>query len=574
MIGFEYSHVLGAMQEPQVSNALRAEPGRLRRLVEAGIALTSELSLEALLQRLVDIAAELTDARYAALGVIDPAGRGLEGFYTAGVDVETKVAIGELPRGRGLLGVLIREATTLRLHDIADDPRSVGFPLNHPSMRTFLGVPIVLRGVAYGNLYLTEKAGGQDFTSEDEELTQLLAAQAAVAIENARLYESSTRWLRQLEGLNEIGAALASEVELEPLLDLVARRMRELVGARIVLIALPDARGSLAVRAAAGRDDLVGIAIDQSASKVGRVLERGHTERVDAMVDDPEVDQRVARELGVTSAMYLPLTVRGAPIGVVVVHDKLGTDARFDESDVRLAESLVSRAAIAVDLSERVSRDALRRAVDAQELERARLARELHDETGQALTSILLGLKHLDDVVETDEALEATASIRELVAATLQDVRRLAVELRPSALDDFGLVPAVERLASNLSEQSDLVVDLEARLGDRRLPPEAETALYRIVQEGLTNVVKHAAAHRVSITLVRKEAAAVVVIEDDGQGFDPEAVRAGALGFTGMRERVELVGGRLTVETSPGAGTTVVAEVHVAPAPLPEEDVA
>ena len=241
---------------------------------------------------------------------------------------------------------------------------------------------------------------------------------------------------------------------------------------------------------------------------------------------------------------------------------------------VRLAESLVSRAAIAVDLSERVSRDALRRAVDAQELERARLARELHDETGQALTSILLGLKHLDDVVETDEAREATASIRELVAATLQDVRRLAVELRPSALDDFGLVPAVERLASNLSEQSDLVVDLEARLGDRRLPPEAETALYRIVQEGLTNVVKHAAAHRVSITLVRKEAAAVVVIEDDGQGFDPEAVRAGALGFTGMRERVELVGGRLTVETSPGAGTTVVAEVHVAPAPLPEEDVA
>ncbi len=562
------------MQEPRVSNAVRAEPGRLRRLVEAGIALTSELSLEALLQRLVDVAAELTDARYAALGVIDPAGRGLEGFYTTGVDVETKEAIGELPRGRGLLGVLIREATTLRLHDIADDPRSVGFPLNHPSMRTFLGVPIVLRGVAYGNLYLTEKAGGQDFTSEDEELTQLLAAQAAVAIENARLYESSTRWLRQLEGLNEIGAALASEVELEPLLDLVARRMRELVGARIVLIALPDARGSLAVRAAAGRDDLVGIAIDQSASKVGRVLERGHTERVDAMVDDPEVDQRVARELGVTSAMYLPLTVRGAPIGVVVVHDKLGTDARFDESDVRLAESLVSRAAIAVDLSERVSRDALRRAVDAQELERARLARELHDETGQALTSILLGLKHLDDVVETDEAREATASIRELVAATLQDVRRLAVELRPSALDDFGLVPAVERLASNLSEQSDLVVDLEARLGDRRLPPEAETALYRIVQEGLTNVVKHAAAHRVSITLVRKEAAAVVVIEDDGQGFDPEAVRAGALGFTGMRERVELVGGRLTVETSPGAGTTVVAEVHVAPAPLPEEDVA
>ena len=304
-------------------------------------------------------------------GVIDPAGtRKLERFLTTGIDEETHRAIGDLPRGRGLLGVLIREARPLRLHDIADDPSSVGFPRNHPPMRTFLGIPIVLRGVAYGNLYLTEKAGGLDFTTEDEELTQLLAAQAAVAIENARLYESSTRWLRQLEGLSEIGAALASEVELEPLLDLVARRMRDLVGARLVLIALPDRQGSLSVIAAAGRDGLVGMEFDRSATKVGRVLERGHTERVDAIMDDPEVDQRVARGLGITSAMYLPLTVRGTPIGIVAVHDKLGADTRFDEGDVRLAESLVTRAAIAVDLSDRVSRDALRRVVDAQEAER------------------------------------------------------------------------------------------------------------------------------------------------------------------------------------------------------------
>jgi two-component system, NarL family, sensor histidine kinase DevS len=548
--------------EPGTAQA--SPPGKLRLLIEAGIALSSELSLDSLLQRVVALAAELTDARYAALGVIDRAGQGLESFYTTGIDDDTRKAIGDLPRGRGLLGALIRDATTLRLHDIADDPRSVGFPRNHPPMRTFLGVAIVLRGVAYGNLYLTEKAGGSDFTTEDEELTGLLAAQAAVAIENARLYESSTRWLRQLEGLSEIGAALASEVEPERLLDLVARRMQELVGARLVLIALPDGSGELAVAAAAGRDDVIGLRLDTRTSKVGRVLERGRTERVDAVVDDPEVDQRVARALGISSAMYLPLTVRGTPTGVVAVHDKLGADARFDEGDVRLAESLVSRAAVAVDLSERVSRDALRRVVEAQELERARLARELHDETGQALTSILLGLKHLDDVVDTEEARRATASIRDLVASTLQDVRRLAVALRPSALDDFGLVPAVERLASNVAEQSELVVDLEARLGEDRLPPEAETALYRIVQEALTNVVKHADAHRVSITLVRKEAAAVVVIEDDGKGFDPDGVRSGALGFVGMRERVELVGGRLTVESSPGAGTTLVAEVRVA----------
>ena len=543
------------------------ELGRLRVLVDAGIALTSELSLDSLLQRLVETAAELTNARYAALGVIDRAGHGLERFLTTGIDPETHSAIGELPRGRGLLGVLIRDAKPLRLHEIAEDPRSVGFPRNHPPMKTFLGVPIVLRGIAYGNLYLTEKTGGTDFTAEDEELTQLLAAQAAVAIENARLYESSTRWLRQLETLNEIGNALASEVELEPLLTLVARRMRDLVEARIVLIALPDGQGSLAVAAAAGDADLVGMLLEIGSTKVGRVLDRGHIERVDAVVDDPEVDQRVARELGITTAIYLPLTVRGKPIGVVAVHDKLAADPRFEEGDVRLAESLVARAAIAVDLSERVSRDALRRVVDAQELERARLARELHDQTGQALTSILLGLKHLDEVIETDEARAATAALRELVVSTLQDVRRLAVELRPSALDDFGLVPAVERLAATLAEQSELAVDVEARLGEHRLPAEAETALYRIVQEALTNVVKHASAARVSITLVRKEGSAVVVVEDDGRGFEPGSTRAGALGVVGMRERVELVGGRLTVESSPGAGTTLVAEVPVSRPP-------
>jgi signal transduction histidine kinase len=545
----------------------RDELERLRILVHAGIALNSELSLDALLQRLVETAAELTGARYGALGVIDRAGQSLERFFTAGIDEETRSAIGDVPSGRGILGVLIREARPLRLRDIAEDPRSVGFPRNHPPMRSFLGVPIVLRGVAYGNLYLTEKADGAEFSAADEELTQLLAAQAAVAIENARLYESSTRWLRQLESLNEIGNALASEVELGPLLDLVARRMQELVEGRIVLIALPDGEGGLAVAAAAGGEDLVGMRLEAGSTKMGRILERGSSERVDAVVDDPEIDQRLARELGITSAIYLPLAVRGKPLGVVAVHDRLGGSAHFDEDDVRLAETLVARAAIAVDLSERVSRDALRRVVDAQELERARLARELHDETGQALTSILLGLKHLDDVIETDDARVATASLRELVVTTLQDVRRLAVELRPSALDDFGLVPAIERLAGTLAEQSELVVDLEARLGEQRLPAEAETALYRIVQEALTNVVKHASARRVSITLVRKEGFAVVVVEDDGRGFDPRTTRTGSLGFVGMRERVELVGGRLTVESAPGAGTTIAAEVPVTRTP-------
>jgi signal transduction histidine kinase len=541
---------------------------RLRVLVDAGIALSSELSLDALLQQLVEKAALLTGARYAALGVIDQAGTGLERFLTTGIDPETHAAIGDLPKGRGILGVLIRDAAPLRLASIASDPRSVGFPANHPPMQTFLGVPIMLRGVAYGNLYLTEKHDGAEFTEEDEELAQLLAAQAAVAIENTRLYETSTRWLRHLESLNEIGGALAGELELEPLLGLVARRLRSLVQARIVLIALPEAGGDrLRIAAADGEDadayGLVGMELELVGSKTGRVLQRGRSERIDSVLDDPEIDQQVARRMGVRSALYVPLIARGRPIGVVVVHDKLGATSSFGDEDVRLAESLAVRAATAVELSERVSRDTVRRVVEAQENERARLARELHDETGQALTSILLGLKSLDERVESPEGRAAVAELRELVVSTLQDVRRLAVELRPAALDDFGLAPAIERLLDTVAEQSGLTVDVQSRLGERRLPAEAETALYRIVQEALTNVLKHADARTVRVRLSQSGNAVTLAVQDDGSGFDPAAVRDGGVGLVGMQERVALLGGHLTIESTEGAGTMLTVEVPI-----------
>ena len=543
---------------------------RLRVLVDAGIALSSELSLDALLQQLTETAAQLTGARYAALGVIDRTGQGLERFLTTGVDPETHAAIGDLPKGRGILGVLIRDAQPLRLHDLGDDPRSVGFPANHPPMKSFLGVPILLRGVAYGNLYLTEKQGGSDFTDEDEDLTLLLAAQAAVAIENTRLYETSTRWLRHFESMNEIGDALAGELELEPLLGLVARRLRSLIQARLVLIALPDA-GAEGLRIAAADGEasdaygLVGMELELGGSKTGRVLQRGRSERVDSVLDDPEIDQQAARRMNVTSALYVPLVVRGRPIGVVVAHDKLGATSSFADDDVRLTESLATRAAAAVDLSERVSRDAVRRVVEAQEVERARLARELHDETGQALTSILLGLKALEDRVETDDGGAAFAELRELVVGTLQDVRRLAVELRPAALDDFGLVPALERLRDTMSEQGDIAVEVKSDLDDQqRLPAETETALYRIVQEALTNVLKHASAARVTVRLKQGDRVVQLVVQDDGAGFDPQGVRDGGLGLVGMRERVGLLGGRMVVESSEGAGTLLKAEVPIA----------
>jgi signal transduction histidine kinase len=520
-------------------SAVTPSENRLRALFAASMAITSELSLDALLQRLVETAADITGARYAALGVIDPSGSQLERFLTTGVDAETHAAIGDLPRGRGILGVLIGEAKSLRLHDLGEDPRSVGFPPNHPPMRSFLGVPILLRGVAYGNFYLTEKAGGEDFNDEDQELVTLLAGQAAVSIEN----------------------------DIDRLLDLVARRLRDLLDARLVAVLLPagvDDLRFVAVAFAGGEGiagELLGGTMSRASSKSGKVFALGRSERSDSVLDDPEVDHEIMRRFGARSGLWVPLVARSRTIGLIAAHDKLGQDARFSDNDVRLAETFASRAALAVDMSQRIARDALRRVVDAQELERRRLARELHDETGQALTSILLGLKTLEETVGDEGRHAAVGDLRELVVATLQDVRRLAVELRPKVLDDFGLIAALARLTETFAEQTGILVRFESGLGGDRLPAEVETALYRIVQESLTNIVKHAHAQTISIAVARKPGAVVVVVEDDGHGFDPADVREGGFGLEGMRERVGLLDGRLQVESGEGVGTTLVAEV-------------
>src|SRR2546423_437023 len=489
--------------------ATARESDRLRTLLETGIAISSELSLDTVLERIVEAAAALTGARYAALGVIDRSGTALERFVTTGFDEETRAAIGDLPRGRGILGVLIREAQVLRLHDLSQDKRSVGFPPNHPAMHSFLGVPILLRNVAYGNFYLTEKARGEDFTEEDQELVTLLAGQAAVAIENARLYEATTQWSSQLESLHEVGNALATETDLDRLLDLVARRLRDLLDARLVTVLLPTGADELRFVAVAvaggegGEDELLGKTMARASSKSGRVFDRGRSERSDSVLDDPEVDHDILRRFGARSGLWVPLVARAHTIGLIAAHDKLGADARFSDNDLRLAETFASRAALAVDLSQRIARDALRRVVDAQELERRRLARELHDETGQALTSVLLCLKTLEETVEGSGPHAAVADLRELVVATLQDVRRLAVELRPKVLDDFGLVPALERLTETFAEQTGILVRFESSLVGERLPSEVETALYRIVQESLTNIVKDSHTRTINDAVAR-----------------------------------------------------------------------
>jgi signal transduction histidine kinase len=539
-------------------NLETTSPELLRHLVETGIALSSELSIEALLGKLIETAVELTGAAYGALGVVDRLGTGLERFITVGVDDATKATIGDLPRGRGILGVLIHERQALRLADLGEDPRSVGFPPGHPPMKTFLGVPIMLRGSAFGNLYLTEKPNGAEFTEADEEIVRVLAAQAAVAIENARLYEASRQWSRQLESLNEVSEALVTETDLPGLLDLATVRLRELLDARAVLTIVPVSDDQLAVQAGSCDNGaaLEGFRLDRQRSKAGRTLARQRPERIDSLIDDPEVDQTAPRLVDATAALYIPLVSHGRSVGVLAVYDKRGADPRFSDADMRIAQAFANRAAVALELSERIGRKAVQSLLEGQELERKRLARELHDETGQALASILLGLKSLEQQVGP----EPVATIRELVGAALDDVRRLTVELRPPALDDFGLQAALERLASLVGRRSGIEIQLSMRAG-MALPPDQETAIYRIVQEALTNIVKHAKASSVSIIVMGSGETVRLVVEDDGDGFDPSAVREGALGLVGIRERVAILGGRFHLESAPGDGTTIVVEL-------------
>jgi signal transduction histidine kinase len=537
---------------------------RLRALVGAGMALTSELSLDALLLRLVEVASDLTGARYAAIGVTNQAGTALDRFITTGIDEDLRRTIGDLPRGRGILGLLISDQHALRLHDLTEHPASVGFPPGHPSMRSFLGVPVQLRGVAFGNLYLCEKRGGLDFGEEDDEIVSLLAAQAAVAIENARLYESATHWLRQIETLNEVGNAMLEEVDLPRLLALVARRLRELIGARLVVISLPTDSGELRIEATDGDggESLVGRARSLERTKIGRVFSRRRSERVDSLADDPEVDResvlQIAEATGVLprSALYAPLIKRDRSVGLIAVYDRDGNDPRFSDADQRLSETFADRAAVAVDVSQRVARDTLRRIVAGQEAERSLMARELHDQTGQALTSILLGLRSIEDA-KPDQIRDRVAGLRGLVTEALQDVRRLAVDLRPSTLDDFGVVTAIQRLCSDVAAKSGISIDFHATREGDRMSREVESCLYRVVQEALTNVIKHAGAGNVSVLLAPGERDLTLIVEDDGVGFDPAAVDRERLGLVGMRERVALVDGSLTMESALGQGTTL-----------------
>ncbi len=548
------------------------EEVRLRRLLDVGRSLISELDPDVVLDRMIEVAQELTGARYAAIGVLDERRELLEQFLTKGIDEETHRAIGDLPHGRGVLGVLIRDPKPLRLADVGAHPESYGFPLAHPPMKSFLGVPISVHGEVWGNLYLTEKAGGE-FTAEDEEAVTVLADWAAIAIANARLYrdvrqrrDELQRANRGLETTTEIARALGGVTDLDRVLELVVKRSRALIGARAAELALLEG-DDLVVAAAAGAgvEGLRGRRLPHDASVAGAALQTGRAQRLN---DVPE--QSVAgRELGARTALVTPMMFRNRPIGVLCVFDRQGGDGSFSEEDERLLQAFAASAATAVATAQTASSEALRRSVQASEAERKRWARELHDETLQELAGLkvlLAGARRSEDPARLDGAVDQAV---EMIGHGIDNLRALITELRPASLDELGVEPAVQALIERVGAQSGLEIALETRLDyeEARTPErhttEIEGTMYRLVQEALTNVVKHAGASKVSVVIADAPSnggEVTIDVVDDGSGFDPEATDGG-FGLLGMRERLALVGGELQISSRPGEGAHLAARI-------------
>ncbi|HEY7622450.1 MAG TPA: GAF domain-containing sensor histidine kinase [Solirubrobacteraceae bacterium] len=544
---------------------------RLARLIDVGRSLLAELDLDVVLDRVLETAADLTGARYAALGILDDQRRELARFLTRGIDEATHRAIGDLPRGRGILGVLIDEPRPLRLDDVGDHPRSYGFPPGHPPMRSFLGVPILIRGQAWGNLYLTEKTGGGVFTAEDEEATVVLADWAAIAIENARLYrdvagrrDELERAVRGLQATAAIARAIGDETKLERVLELVVKRGRALVEAHDVLILLRQG-DELVVAAGAGHVEVTeDIRFPLDAATAGEVLASGRSRRI---VDAANELRVPPAELGVeqaSAALLVPLVYRGTGLGVLAAFDRLDGDGSFTRDDEQLLQAFAAQAATAVATAKTVEAERLRRSMAAAEAERRRWSRELHDETLQALG----GLKVLlSSATRLDDAGAMREVMREAIDQLSRDIealRGLIAELRPAALDELGLEPALTSLVQRTSTITGLDVRTEIDIpSGERLSPELETTVYRIVQESLTNVAKHARAATVTLSVQRAEQELRISIADDGTGFDPQQDRDGGFGLASMRERVELAGGDLSVSPGEATGTVVCARLPV-----------
>jgi signal transduction histidine kinase len=524
-------------------------------LLEAGLALSSELSLSVVLQRITELAAEITGARYGALGVLGPDRRIAE-FLTTGITQEQRRAIGDLPVGHGILGVLIGDAEPLRLRDISEHPQSVGFPPNHPPMRSFLGAPVKARGRVFGNIYLTEKQGAEEFSAEDEENLVVLATQAAVAVENARLYEEARQRERRLEAVREIVTKILDQTEPEEALELVARRARELVDADLATIAIPDPEGgSLVLTVAVGEnaDQIRGMVFPMKGSVSGEVIRSGKPILLADASAEGGAHQPIAW-LGVMGpAMLVPLAAGDRPLGTLAVANRKG-GMLFDDAALELVKTLAGQASVVVEY-ERVQSELRRLAVME---DRERIAKELHDGAIQSLFAVGMGLQATGTLSGDPDIEERIEGAVNEIDRVIRDLRNYIFGLRPGILADRQLAQAIRHLAEDFQQKTGVTIVVEI---DGAVASELTSRAGDVVQlarEALSNVGRHAAASTCRVSLARSDdGSALLEIDDDGRGFDPRAAIGTGHGLGNLEERAASMGGKLNVESAVGQGTTI-----------------
>ena len=536
-------------------DAARGTRDRVHSLLEAVLSVGRELDLEQALRSIVQAAAVLVDAEYAALGVITPDGQRLSEFLTEGVTDEQIAEIGHYPEGHGILGELIRHPEPLRLAKISAHPASYGFPAHHPPMNTFLGVPIRVRDQIFGNLYLTEKRGGAEFDEEDEAVLATLAVAAGVAIDNARLYEESRLRERWLQVTTEITHSLMSGSERGEVLALIAERAREITSAALAVVAVPvDYADALTVELALGEgaDAHRGRVLPVEGSLIGLAFSGGSPVTSADLASDTRVTADPARVTGLGPAVAVPIGTGEGVRGVALLVRASGHPV-FTEKEIKPLQAFAAQAAVAMELAER------RRDVEqiAMLQDRDRIARDLHDLAIQRLFATGMTLQSAGRFIEHSEASERVARAVDDLDETIKIIRSTIFGLRSrEQADESGLRSRVVRVVGEMAPMLGYAPSLRMEgLLDTQVPKEISDHVIAVLSEALTNVARHAHAGHAEVVLETDGREIRLSVTDDGVGIPPGGRRSG---LRNMAERAEQLNGTLQVTSPAGGGVSLV----------------
>ncbi|WUU80978.1 GAF domain-containing protein [Streptomyces cellulosae] len=536
-------------------DAARGTRDRVHSLLEAVLSVGRELDLEQALYSIVEAAAALVDAEYAALGVIGPDGERLSAFHTVGVDEEQIARIGPYPEGHGILGELIRHPEPLRLAKLSDHPASYGFPVHHPPMNSFLGVPIRVRDHVFGNLYLTEKRGGQQFDEDDESVLATLAVAAGVAIDNARLYEESRLRERWLQVNAEVTHTLMSGAHQGGVLPLIAERAKEITASALSVVAMPvSGTETLVVELAIGQEADVwrGVVLPVEGTLIGQAF----VQRTPVSSPDVSRDFRVSagppRFDGFGPAVAVPVGSGDETRGVVLLVRQSG-GLEFSEKETEPLEAFAAQAAVAMELAERRE--------DAEQIalleDRDRIARDLHDLAIQRLFATGMTLQSADRFIQHEGASDRVQRAVNDLDETIKIIRSTIFGLR-SRTDDTA--PGLRsRAVRAVGEATSLLgfapsVRMEGLL-DTNVPEETADHVLAVLTESLSNIARHARADRTDVVLETDGKEVRLTVTDNGVGIPTGGRRSG---LTNMAERARRLGGDMELESPGGRGTRLV----------------